>query len=213
MTALSDFSALVTSEMNKGTTLDSFIAARIKMAGRRIEKNYTLKYMEALATLTLPVSTSYINVPALYKSLLWMRITNTDGSYSFLHQVDGTQIRALETDKPTGFWQLGAPLATAGAASRWYFDCSPSAAVTITALINSYTDWDSATTGWLLLYAQDLLLAEVMTLMAPLAREPAWVELYKPMKVEGERVLFLADQELRRATADETMIYANRGAT
>lgn len=214
MTALSDFITNVSLEINKGTTLDAYIARRIKMAGRRLEQNYTYKYMEKMTTLTLAAGANYVTIPARFKSLEWMRYTDDDGTFHQLNQVDATQILNEETDVPTGFWTHSTYFATAAASEgRWYFDCSPTVAITLTAMIVYYSDWEAATSFWLLTNAESLLLAEVMIMLAPFAREPKWPELYKQMREEGEKTVFIADQELRRAAADETMLYANRGSS
>lgn len=209
----SEFIDLVSSEMNKGTTYDTFIPARVRMAGQRIEQNYSLKYMETLDDLTLEVDESEIDVPTRMKSLLWLRRTTDQvpPTFVYLHQVDAEQFLFLQDDFPSGFWQEGN--------ASFHFDAEPTDdAVPLEIYYNRYTDWASASaestdTFWLLDNATSLMLAMTMKLLGPVAREKDWLGLYEEMQEEGERVLLNADQELRRATKDEVMIYANRGST
>jgi hypothetical protein len=64
-----------------------------------------------------------------------------------------------------------------------------------------YSEWPttSIATPWLLQHAEDVMISLTMMLLAPLARETSWMQLYKPMFDLGIKTLVDADVEARNA--------------
>lgn len=202
---LSAFHSMVSTECNKGTRLDAFIPTRTMMAARVIERAQSLKYMERFVTFTTdytamePRAVAFPN--SRVKAINFLRWMNTDGEYAYLTQVDPQTVVARESGYPTGYWMDGL--------DYLWFDNTPGVNIDFEFSFWQYTDWptDTAQEPWLAANAVDLLLAETMFLLAPKAREPAWLQLYQPMKDEGLRTLITADEELKASSRDESMIY------
>lgn len=216
-----EFVTFISFEMNKGGSLDSAIAPRVKLAGKRLEQNYTFSHMKSAFDLTLAVGSESVAAPDRMKSLEWIRYTLTSvdpndpnnpniniPEFRYLRQVDAMQFLFLEQTFPSGYWIEGT--------STLHFDAMPQdTAVPLTALVNQYSDWDNATDNsdfWLLDNGEAAMIGTVMKLLAPVAREPNWLKLYDEMQTQGERDLMISDLSLRQANRDEVMIYANRGS-
>lgn len=202
MTTLAEFALKISAQVNKGTTLDSLIPDAIRQAGREVESNYSLKYMETLTSSTISAGVSFLTAPEFMKSIIFIRYTNSDGEYCYLPQVDPMQLSSLDSGNPTGFWLEGR--------TKIQFDAAPTEDLDVEIFYNKNSDWTAGTIFWLLDNAELLMISTTMILLAPAAREPDWKVLYEDNRKRGERTLFLADHELRQGARDEVMIYTNR---
>jgi hypothetical protein len=200
---LGDFHTLVVDEMNKGSVHTSRVPQRTLMAAQVIERNRTFKHMERFVEFTQPAAQRAFPFPSTrVKKFEFLRFAGTDGDFNYLVHVDPSQIENNLTGSPVGFWMDGKDYI--------WFDVEPDEAIDFEMSFVEYSNWllsDNNYTNWLLDNGTDLLLAQTMIYMAPIAREPGWIELYKDMRERGERTLYLADEELRQSMRDEIMIY------
>ena len=211
---LTDFTAMVKDEANKGDRLDAIIPARVALAVQRLERRYTLKYMERFVILSLdPDATEprAVQFPANgMKGTNFMRYSCVrTGRYRYLHHVDAGDVTGDAACNPTGYWFDGVKYI--------WFDNSVQEALDLEFSFNEKSTWPPANDEhWLLANAADCLLAETMMLLATRARAPEWKQLYGDMLNTAQSDLFREDNELRNADMDTVMVppgadrYSNR---
>lgn len=203
---LTGFKALVSTEVNKGTTYDTHIGQRIVMAGQQIERNYSLRYMERYVTFTLSAAGSdpdCVPFPARLKSIKFMRYLDSDGEYVYIRKIEPTQQQEKPTEPPTGYWLDGIDFI--------WLNSKVGQDLEIELSYIEYSDWNNmglTDQHWLFDNASDLLLAHCMILLSPACREPDWKTEYEDMRSRGERTLFLADAEAKQSNSDDIMIYS-----
>lgn len=200
---LTEFTELVKDEANKGTRLDTIIPLRIQLAVQRLERRYTLKYLERFVILSLDPDASEPRAVAFpangMKGTNFMRYSCArTGRYEYLHQVDAGDVIGDDRCNPTGYWFDGVKYI--------WFDNSVQEALDLEFSFNEYSAWPPADgTHWLLSNAADCLLAETMILLATRARAPEWKQLYGDMLSTAQVDLFRADNELRNSDTDTVM--------
>jgi hypothetical protein len=202
---LTEFTAMIKDEANKGDRLDLAIPTRVEMAVRRGERRYTLKYMEKYTdalvlladsnTLAFPVDATVASV----KSVNFMRYLDTQCSDNvYLPMVDPTAVYMDAGGNPEAYWLSGV--------ETIYFDNTPTEDLDLEFSYNGYSVWPPAgDEHWLLTNASDWLLGETMKLLSTKAKEPSWLDKYNPMLKEAEADLFRADNELRNGNVDYVM--------
>src|SRR5262249_39539518 len=94
---LGDFQTLVSTTLNRGTTMDSRIPSRVAMAAKWGERNYTFKYMEAFRLLQIVLGERIIPMPSntIIKAWKFVRLIKNDGSYIYLKKVEPEDILGL----------------------------------------------------------------------------------------------------------------------
>lgn len=203
---LSEFTALVKDEANKGSTLDAAIPARIQMAVTRLERRYTMKYMEVFDTFTLSAAATdprRHDLDVKLKDIEFLRYTSTHGRYHYLMQANPADVLRDDQCHPTGFWLSGM--------STLWFDNTVQEDLPLEYLWSEYSTQPLVDDHWLLVNAQDCLLAETMKVLSTRAREPSWLEKYDNMLTTSKADLFRADQELRNTLRDYTMVAPSSG--
>jgi hypothetical protein len=202
---LSAFHTAISREVNKKTRFDDLIPDYVRRAARFIERQHSLKYMERFVTFTVDAAATEPRAVAFpnsrVKAINFLRYADSDSKYYYVGQVDPTTVAAAESGNPTGYWMDGL--------DYLWFDNVVKANLAMEFSFIEYTLWptDTAQEPWLLAHAEDLMIAQTMLMMAPVAREPGWKELYSDMKAEGLQSLFVADEEMKASSRDESMIY------
>jgi len=200
---LTEFTQMVKDEANKGTRLDDIIPTRIAMAVQRLERRYTLKYMERYVILTLDPNATEpraIQFPANgIKGANFMRYSCVrTGEYEYLSQCDSRDVLRDDRCNPTGYWFDGRKYI--------WFDNSVQEPLDLEFSFNENSAWPPQDgTHWLLDNAADCVLAETMQLLATRARAPEWKQLYGDMLNSAQADLFRADNELRNSDMDTVM--------
>lgn len=206
---LDEIRELISKEINKGTQYDESIPMYMVAALAAIEANYSYKYMESVVDATIPAGSQSVNLFSTRIKRINLVQTKVGGELVKLIQVDPEQVISIGKT-PTGFYLVGP--------HELRFDAEPDANVDCTIFLEKFTwvEWDaegllfSVVDGdpqWLIGNFPDFLVAETMIRMAPLCREPDWLQLYKPMLDTARRNAFIADHELRQGSREERMIY------
>lgn len=201
---LTEFTAMIKDEANKGDRLDLAIPSRIEMAARRGERRYSLKYMERYTdALVLLADTNSLAFPsddatvASVKSVNFMRFQcNSENVY--VPMVDPTAVYTDAGGNPEAYWLSGI--------DTIYFDNTVTEDLDLEFSYNAYSVWPPVSDEhWLLTNAPDWMLGETMKLLSTKAKEPSWLDKYNPMLKEAEADLFRADNELRNGNVDYVM--------
>jgi hypothetical protein len=205
---LTEFTAMIKDEANKGDRLDLAIPSRIEMAARRGERRYSLKYMERYTTLSLdPDATEPRQVAfptddatvASVKSVNFMRyLQSSIQDNIYIPMVDPTAVYADLGGPPEAYWLSGV--------NYIWFDNTVTEALELEFSYNAYSVWPPVSDEhWLLTNAPDWMLGETMKLLSTKAKEPSWLDKYNPMLKEAAADLFRADNELRNGNVDYVM--------
>lgn len=204
------FKSMVSSVINRGTTLDTAIPHAVKHAVEYIEQNTTLKYMEHFVTFTLDPDLAQpraLSFPGsgFCKSFVFLRLVEdtTDGAdFHPLVQCDPQDLKYYDSGLPEQFWLDGE--------DYLWFDRVPDEAYSGEMLFNKCTDVANLADGdshWLITRANGLLLNETMIHLAPWMRNKEILQFYKSLREEQLKTLLLADQEARQSARSEAMKY------
>ncbi len=195
---LAEFIALVKDEANKGDRLDSIIPTRVNMAVQRLERRYTMKYLEQQADYSLAVGDNKITLPTTgIKGINFVRYQGTSGDYEYLSQCDPKDVIRDSEMAPTGYYLVGT--------TELWFDNTVQEALDIQVNWSQLSATPISDDHWILANAVDCLLAETMIVMSTRAREPSWKETYGQMLQSAMEDLFRADNELRNTDRDYRM--------
>lgn len=195
---LVEFTAMVKDEANKGDRLDAAIPTRISMAVQRLERRYTMKYMERFTTITIPSGDSSYTLLAAVKSIEFLRYYSDGlGDFVKLPQVDPTDVLGDSQRNPEGFWIDGV--------TTLRFDNTVQEDLDLQFCRTEYSSLPLDDASWILANATDCLLAETMIVLSTRAREPSWKDKYGDMLQTSMADLFRADNELRNTARDYTM--------
>jgi hypothetical protein len=205
---LATFETNVRSIINRGTKYDTEITNFTRQSARWIERNASLKYMECLEPLRIIEDDEEILFNTdLIKSIIFMRLDidrnliqslniawafGPDDRWFFLKKGDPRDFIDKEKGIPSHYWL--------GSGNRKIKFNRPSVTDFDGEIFyNRYSDWptDTTKTHWLLNNAEDILLAQVMILMAPVLRNPRLVGQYRPIRDEAIRTMMLAEEETR----------------
>lgn len=210
MTTLSDFTARVKLELNRGSAYDAQIPGKIRDAVRSIERNWSLQYMHRFVTLTLSATKRSVSYPAKLKLTRFMRFAeeDTDGNsiYTYLKRTDPQQVAATEAANPTGYWQDG---------RQWiWFDNAPEEDLTLEWGFYQYSDWPLPTADnystfehFLLDVGEDVLLAGTLVEFGTTIRELELLQAWGTVFAAKVQTLNHADIEGEFANEDARMIY------
>ncbi len=201
---LSDFHTLISDEVKKGTTLATVIPGKVRQAVGEIQRRHTFKSMERFTTLTLDSDLSEpraIEQPTGFKSMYFFRILNSDGTYSYLTEVDPGQVTKTEDAKPQGYWQDGN--------DYFWLDNSPAEDYNAEMSYGQKDNLNVATTTVFpfLTEFEGLCVSETMVTLGPLLRDDKLVARYIKSRDILFQAAFLEDEEKRAKNRDERMIY------
>jgi hypothetical protein len=206
------FKAMVSNVINRGTSLDSTIPYAVQHAVEFIEQNNNLKYMERFVTFQLDPALAEpraLSFPGsgFCKSIIFVRIVEEDDStdetnFHFLTQIDPQDSKYFDGGRPDHYWLDGE--------SYLWFDREPDEEYDGEMLFNKYSDIASlgaSDNHWLITRANGLLLCETMIHMAPWMRNREILQFYKELRGEQLKTLLQADEEARQDNRSEAMKY------
>lgn len=212
---LGQFHTLVSSTLNRGTTLDSKIPTMVKLAVAWIERNYTMKHMERFKLLQVKEGDRTINLPtnSILKGIKFVRFIGDDGLYAYPNKIEpedatGVGQQTPGTAKEAGFlpssyWVVGH--------SALVFSSVPAQDISGEAMWYEFTDWpetNNNTTHYILSACADVLLAQTLLNMAAFhLRDPRMVEGYKMMRDEGLSTLTRTEDEQKYSGESQEMQY------
>ncbi len=198
---LGTFKAVVEDEVNRGTIHAAAIAQRIAMAGRWLERNYSLRYMHRWVSFILEaagIEPRLINPPKRVRNYEFFRLTLDNGTLHYLDKVDAADVLEIASDIPNRFWLDGD--------KNIVLDKPPNQDYPAEIGYQQFTDWNSmldTDVHWLFEQADDALLGQTMMLMAPYLRETErFIVLYKVMRDEALHTLITADEALQHGAAE-----------
>lgn len=196
--ALGDFIARVSDELNKGSSLDPLIPARIRDTVKYLESNSTWKHMERFVSFTLTGRS--MNVPSRMKAMRFLRHVGVDG-YRYLTRVNPRDVERTGTGAPTGYWYDGRDYI--------WFDNTPDEALTMEMSYIERTAWgtDDAFTHFFLEAGEPVLFAGTMQRMALRAREPELAQVYAAQFQLDLAALLKAEAEFEFENSDARMVY------
>ena len=207
MTTLAEFYTLVSSEIRRGTSLDTHIPKKVQQAVRWMEEQHTFRHMEHYAALTLPSTGTQpraIAIPTGFKKMLGFRgilDDQGDGEYFDLTKIDFYDISRIETDRPSAYWQDGM--------DYFWLDNTPDQDYDAEMAYVGFTVLGTVTSAepYVIQNFEGIVLDETMIRMAPLMRDPAVVGLYKPNRDEMMKSVIDTDIEGRQSWQSESAQY------
>ncbi len=203
--SLGTFKTLVSGEVNKGVLHDTAIAARIRMAARWFERNYSMRYMHRWVEFTIDstvVEPRLIVPPPRVKSYEFFRIVAADGTLHYLNKIAAADVLNLPTQEPSRFWLDGD--------QNLVLDSDPKENYAAEIGYFQYTDWDSLDDNqnpWLVENAEDAMLAQTMIYMAAFLREDnEFLARYQLMRNESLNTIITADEEFLHGASEEIVM-------
>lgn len=214
---LGAFQSMVSTTLNRGTTLDSRIPLRVQMAAQWLERNYSFKYMEAFRLLQVVQGERVIDLPSnqVIKAWKFVRLIRDDGSYMYLNKVEPEDILGIgnpapnatfttRNEKPrlSAYWVVGN--------SQMVLNTVPDTDWSGEGMWLAYTDWptDPSAEHPLMNMASDVLLAETLLLMAAFdLRDQRMVAGWKEIRDEGVNTLTRAEDENKYGGESLTMAF------
>lgn len=200
---------MVSRELNKGTSLDSYIPDKVRQAGRLLEDNYAFNYMETYQSFSLTDGMRSFALPARFKSMIFFRLAYDDeDDYRYLKKVDPRQVTKVSTDpedRPIAWWLSGGD-------SAWLDAEISTTATGIDAEIfyKRYSSWPTspyASTPDILERGEVALMAQTMVLFGPFIRNPELHQQWKDILADALRILTGSDMNQEQGGANPAMGY------
>lgn len=207
MTTLTEFYALVSAEVRRGTSLDTHIPRKVQQAVRWMEEQHTFRHMEHYASLTLPSTGNQpraLGIPTGFKQMLGFRGILSDegaGEYFDLPKIDFYDVSRIEVARPNGYWQDGM--------DYFWLDNTPDQDYDAEMAYVGFTVLGTTLSAepYVLQNFESIILDETMIRMAPLMRDPAVVGLYKGNRDESMKAVIDTDIEGRQSWRSESVQY------
>lgn len=201
---LAEMTSIISAELRRGTSLDSLIPTRIRMAGRRIERAFDLEYMRKYKDdQVVTQSDPGFSWPTGFKHETFVRYTLETGEYQYLvrvHPEDVTQVLDSPTEEISAYWSDD----IAGV----LFDNLAPRDLTVEFGYFAYTDpWPTEGAHWLFSNAEDLILAETMLLFSGHIRDTKVLQLYSSLRADAITGLDIAQNLQRWENTDARMQY------
>lgn len=198
---LGEFHSNVSTSLNRGTTLDARIPARVKQSVQWIERNYTFKYMEQFRLLQIAKDDRTIKLNSYIKNWKFIRLIGSDDGYSYLNKIEPQDALGLASTV-AAYWIVGN--------SALVLNAVPTKDLSGEAMWIGYTDWPSETASrhFLLDVASDVLLAQTLMFMAAFdTKDPRMLAEYKVVRDEGLNTLTRSADEEQFGGAGVSMAY------
>jgi len=203
---LGELTTLVSSSIARGTSLDTQIPNFIRMAARWLERNHSFKYMERFGQFSFDISANEprrLSLPnSRVKKIEMARGVLTDGSFQKQKQIDPEELNSIQVGMPKSFWLDGV--------NCLVFDKTPDENYTEELKWIEFTSWptDAAAETWLLVHAEDLLLARTMLHMAPFMRDQKLKTYWQELASTSLTTVLHTDAEMRGGSRSDVMNYA-----
>ncbi|TXH10404.1 MAG: hypothetical protein E6R03_15520 [Hyphomicrobiaceae bacterium] len=207
---LGEFHQLVGDSLRRGTTLSTQIANATRLAVTWLERNYTFKHMEVFRLFQLVEGARTLDLPtnSVVKAHKFLRLVNTDGTYTQLNRVEPEDIGGLRSSTnaagdtvPARYWVVGN--------STIVFDAVSSATLNGEAMFYVYSDWPRADseTHSLLTTASDVLLWQTLMNMAVFLKDAEMAQANKLLRDEALNTLVRAEDENKYGGESLTMAF------
>ena len=198
----------VEAALGRGETLREVVRAKTRQAVRIIERTVEpgFLYMQKFSSLTLSSSGDYpqiVDLPnARMKCILFFRLVDEDGGYTYLKNVEPKEVTSLSEGNPEGYWHLSQ--------SKLCMDSVPEEDLNAEICWVEFSDWSASDdlTHWLLDNAEDLLFNQVLTMMAAWVRDAKMIETYQQGRNEAELSLNFAKIDLESTNMETAMKYS-----
>lgn len=210
---LGEFHQLVADSLRRGTTLSTQIVGQTKLAVQWMERNYTFKYMESFRLFQAVEGSRTLDLPTncVIKAHKFIRLIGADGLYVPLKKVEPEDLPGIRTSTnssgntvPAHYWVMGN--------NTIVFDSVLTANLSGEALFYQYSDWpvELTETHPLLGFASDVLLEQVLLLMAAFLKDPEMAAARKLLRDEGLNTLVRAEDENKYGGESLAMVYTGR---
>lgn len=209
MTTAVEFYALVSTEIRRGTTLDSSIPRKVQQAVRWMEDQHTFGHMEHYASLLIDSTVSSpraIVPPSGFKKMVAWRGLEVDqddsdeSSYFDINKVDFYDVSRIEVARPTSYWQDGM--------DYFWLDNTPDQDYDTEMAYDGYTVVaDAGASPYIFQQFEALILAKTMILFAPLLRDPAVSTFYQPEVDSMMKAAIDSDVEARQGWQSQSVQY------
>lgn len=208
---LSEFHALVSESLKRGTTLDARIPGQVKLAVQWLERNYTFKYMEVFRLLQIVSGARTLAMPtnATLKGFKFIRMIGADGYYETLNKVEPEDLAAVQAPssspiRPASYFVVGN--------STIVFDSTPGEDLSGEAMYYQYTDWPTDDTARhpVLDMAADVLLHQTLMFMGAFLRDMEMIAAYKALRDEGLNTMLRAEDEVKHSGESVSMAFPPR---
>jgi len=179
---LGEFHALVSDALGRGTSLDSLIPVRTKLAARWIEGNYLFQYMRTWKVLNVDITAEYPYILSLHdlniRGIEAIRLRDTDSDGNIVFHAPLKKINPVDrSDRPAGvpesYWLNGMSSIILGSI--------PDENMVFEAHLQQFTKWGSGDSWrhYMLDNMTNMLLARTLMMMSVRIRDPALYGVYK----------------------------------
>lgn len=211
MPTLAEFHTLVKNELNKGSSLDTYIPGKVRQAARQLEDNYEFDFNKIFENLVLTASdTNTYPLPTNFKSMIFIRLDYDDEEdYRYLTKVDPRQVTSVLSattvdPRPVAWWRSGA--------TTIFFDAHFSASTALDWQYNRYTAWPTTASDYtqsptLIEKAEVALLCNTMILFGPFLRNQELHQQYKDTFADALRILTGSQMTNEQGGASPKMEY------
>lgn len=207
---LGQFKSLVSTALNRGTTLDARIPDMVALAIQWFERNYTYKYMERFKLLQVKAGDRTILMPTnvVIKGMKFLRIVNSDGNYSYVDKIEpedssGISMNGTSDQIPGKYWMVGN--------NTLVFAAVPPSDLSGEAMWYEFTDLakeNNDTQHYLITAAADALLAQtLLNVSAFVTRDARMLQGYKAMRDEALNTLTRSEDENKFGSESMEMQY------
>lgn len=210
MTTLADFYSQISSEIRRGTSLDSFIASKVQQAVTWFESQHTFLHMQHYADVPIDADASTpraIALPTGFKKMLAWRVLlpndEEENVYYNIKKVDFYDVSKVDEGRPEAYWQDGMDYFWLDKTPDQDYD-SEMAYLAFTTLGN-----DTGAAPYVIQTFPSLILNATMVLFAPLMRDANVVNLYKPERDTMMKAAIDSDIESRQGWQSENVIYGH----
>lgn len=191
-------------ELNKPAITAGQVRSKIEDALSILESAKAWGYMDRFVTFTLDTASANpraIAMPEGLRNISFMRLVNSDGSYTHLSEIDPKDITQTITDVPEGYFKDGDQYI--------WFDNTPAENYSMEMSYKQFTEYDVADDfePWLMKYCKPLVKYQTLLLFGPFIRDEetlsAWATIYKDVH---EKALML-DEERQYSNTSSSMNY------
>lgn len=204
---LGEFHTEVGAALARGSSLEARIPGFVRRSVLWLEQNYSFKYMEKLAKVTVDADADYprlITLPSRIKSVEFFRRLGSSGDaqlYSYLTQVDPQDVAKVEAKAPETYWLVGTDSLVLNSTPVEDFEAE--------VFYVGFTPWPTANEAepWLVVNAEQTLLDLTMLNIGVDQRDDAMQQRYGAAFKRSLDTLVTADQAARQGNRSERMYY------
>lgn len=204
---LGEFHTEVGAALARGASLEARIPGFVRRSVQWLEQNYSFKYMEKLAKVTVDANADFprlITLPARIKNVEFFRRLGSSGDaqlYSYLTQVDPQDVAEVETKAPETYWLVGN--------DSLVLNSTPAEDFTAEVYYVGFTPWPTAADAepWLVVNAEQTLLDLTMLNIGVDQRDDAMQQRYGAAFKRSLDVLMTSDAAARQGNRSERMFY------